>query len=211
MDDHVPPQATRGSAVKGVVLLVEDEADARQALARALVREGYDCLEASDVASALEAAERHPGLTAAVVDIVLGSDERGGVRLVSLLRGLIPRLPVVAISAFANLANVKQLLNDGASFLLEKPFRAAELIEVLTRVLRESSSVSHWVERALSGLGLTAKEATIAHLLLKGLPTSEIARLENNSDKTIRQHLSQIYAKAKVSSRAEFFHFVFPS
>lgn len=197
--------------MKGLVLLVEDEADARQALARALVREGYDCLEACDVASALAVAERSPQLTAAVVDIVLGPDERGGVRLVPLLRALVPRLPVIAISAFANLANVKQLLNDGASFLLEKPFRAAELSEALARVLRDSSSVSHWVERALCGLGLTAKEEAIAHLLLKGLPTSEIARLENNSDKTIRQHLSQIYAKARVSSRAEFFHFVFPS
>jgi len=197
--------------VRGKLLLVEDETDARQALARALVREGYECIEASDVAGALSAARLAPELAGAVVDIVLGEDERGGVRLVPLLRTMIPRLPVIAITAFANVANVKQLLNDGASYLLEKPFRASELVETLTRVLSEHASISHWVDRALSGLGLTPKELTIAHLLLKGLPTGEIARLENNSDKTIRQHLSQVYAKAKVSSRAEFFHFVFPS
>jgi DNA-binding CsgD family transcriptional regulator len=45
---------------------------------------------------------------------------------------------------------------------------------------------------------------------LKGLSTAEVARLENNSDKTIRQHSSQVYAKANVSSRSEFFHCVFP-
>jgi DNA-binding NarL/FixJ family response regulator len=193
------------------LLLVEDEADARKALARALAREGYACIEASDVESALSAARQHPELTAAIVDLVLGTDERGGVRLVPLLRGVIPQLPIIAITAFANVANVKQLLNEGASFLLEKPFRAAELSEALSRVLAEHANIGAWVDRALSPLGLTAKEMAIARLLLKGLPTGEIARLENNSDKTIRQHLSQVYAKAKVSSRSEFFHFVFPS
>ncbi|MEP7051663.1 MAG: helix-turn-helix transcriptional regulator [Pseudomonadota bacterium] len=78
-------------------------------------------------------------------------------------------------------------------------------------VLTDHANISHLVDRALSNLGLTAKEQAIARLLLKGLPTGEIARLENNSDKTIRQHLSQVYAKAKVASRSEFFHFVFPS
>lgn len=197
--------------MRGKLLLVEDEVDARKSLTRALVREGYECIEASDVDSALAAAERNPDLAAAVVDIVLGKDERGGVRLVPLLRGLIPRLPVVAITAFANVANVKQLLNDGAAFLLEKPFRALELVEALARTFADQANVAPWVERALAPLGLTAKEMAIARLLLKGLPTGEIARLENNSDKTIRQHLSQVYAKAKVSSRSEFFHFVFPS
>jgi len=197
--------------VRGKLLLVEDEADARKSLARALVREGYECVEASDVETALSAAERHPDLAAAVVDIVLGADERGGVRLLPQLRGLIPGLSVIAITAFANVANVKQLLNDGAAFLLEKPFRAVELVDALARVLAEHANISHWVDRALLPLGLTAKETAIARLLLKGLPTGEIARLENNSDKTIRQHLSQVYAKANVCSRSEFFHFVFPS
>ena len=197
--------------MRGKLLLVEDEEDARKALARALAREGYECIEASDVETALTAAGQHSDLAAAVVDIVLGADERGGVRLVPLLRSSIPQLSVIAITAFANVANVKQLLNDGAAFLLEKPFRAAELVEALSRVLAERSNISPWVDRALSPLGLTAKELAVARLLLKGLPTGEIARLENNSDKTIRQHLSQVYAKAKVSSRSEFFHFVFPS
>jgi DNA-binding NarL/FixJ family response regulator len=197
--------------VRGKLLLVEDEVDARKSLARALARDGYECIEASDVQSALAAAERNPDLAAAVVDIVLGPDERAGVRLVPLLRELIPRLSVIAITAFANVSNVKQLLNDGAAFLLEKPFRAVELLEALARVLAEQTNISPWVDRALAPLGLTVKEMAIARLLLKGLKTGEIARLENNSEKTIRQHLSQVYAKAKVSSRSEFFHFVFPS
>src|SRR6478735_800194 len=135
--------------MRGKLLLVEDEADARKALARALAREGYECIEACDVETALTEAARHLDLLAAVVDIVLGADDRGGVRLVPLLRGLIPQLSVIAITAFANVANVKQLLNDGASFLLEKPFRAAELVQALSRVLAEHANIGPWVDRAL--------------------------------------------------------------
>lgn len=197
--------------MRGKLLLVEDEVDARKSLARALSREGFECVEASDVEGALTAVASNPDLVAAIVDIVLGHDERGGVRLVPLLRQAIPGLPVIAITAFASVSNVKQLLNDGAEFLLEKPFRAPELVDALRRVLTEQANVSHWVDRALAPLGLTAKEMAVARLLLKGLPTVEIARLEGNSDKTIRQHVSQVYAKANVSSRSEFFHFVFPS
>lgn len=197
--------------MKSTVLLVEDETDARESLARALDRAGYQCVQAWDVESTLHAVASHSSLTAAVVDIVLGKDKFGGVQLVPRLREQMPGLPIVAVTAFASVDNVKQLLNSGASYLLEKPFRAAELIETLDRVLRDEGNVSRFIERAFASLDLTDKERAIARLLLKGLPTAEIAKLENNSDKTIRQHLSQIYAKAKVASRSEFFHFVFPS
>jgi DNA-binding CsgD family transcriptional regulator len=51
---------------------------------------------------------------------------------------------------------------------------------------------------------LTDKERTVALHVLEGLSSGEIAALENNSERTIRQHVSQIYAKCGVSSRAEF-------
>jgi DNA-binding CsgD family transcriptional regulator len=70
--------------------------------------------------------------------------------------------------------------------------------------------MSHVVDQALLAVGLTEKEQTIARLVLKGLTSAEIARLENNSDKTVRQHLTRIYQKCNVTSRAEFFNHVFP-
>ena len=59
--------------------------------------------------------------------------------------------------------------------------------------------------------GLTAKEQRVARLLLKGLTTAEIARVEGNSDKTIKQHATAIYAKCGVSTRAELFHHLLPT
>lgn len=197
--------------MKGRLLLVEDEEEARCSLVRTLERQGYACLTAAtyEEAAAVLARETVP-IDAAVVDIVLGDDDRGGLRVLPLIRALPGKPRVVVITAFADVSRVKEALNGGAAFLLEKPFRATDLIEILGRLLDESE-LGNYVDRALSRARLTDKETEVARLLLKGLTSQEIARLAANSEKTIRQHVSQVYAKCGVSSRAEFFHFVFPS
>jgi len=195
--------------VKRVVLLVEDERDARESLARSLARADFDCVLAASAPEAIAKAQEASSFDACVVDVRLGADEDAGIALIPKLRALTREAPVVVITAFADVDKVKRALNHGASFFLEKPFSAAELVETLGRVLADRGSVAHLVDRALAAAALTEKEATIARLLLKGLPTAEIARLEGNSDKTIRQHVSRIYAKCGVASRAELFNHVF--
>lgn len=192
------------------VLLVEDDTDARETLHRAIERAGYACTSCGSAHDAREAVLSLP-FDAAVVDIVLGNDERGGLELLPLLRSETHRTPVVVITAFADLEKVKLALNDGAAYLLEKPFRARELCAIVARLLADRDDLGHIVARSLTRAGLTEKELAIARLILKGLTSAEIARIENNSDKTIRQHITQVYAKCGVSSRAEFFHFVFPT
>lgn len=195
--------------MKGTVVLVEDDDDARSSLGRSLARADFNVLLAANVAEALDHCSQAHFVHAIVSDLVLGSDESGGIGLLSELRQRGVSAPVVVITAFASVDNVKRALNFGAAFLLEKPFRALELVQVLERCLVAPTSVAYAVERALAELALTEKELQVARYLLKGLTSVEIARLEQNSDKTVRQHISKIYAKCGVTSRAEFFHFVY--
>lgn len=195
--------------MKGTVVLVEDDDDARSSLGRSLARADFNVLLAANVEEALVHCSQAHFVHAIVSDLVLGSDESGGIRLLSELRQRGVSAPVVVITAFASVDNVKRALNFGAAFLLEKPFRALELVQVLERCLVAPTSVAYAVERALAELALTEKELQVARYLLKGLTSVEIARLEQNSDKTVRQHISKIYAKCGVTSRAEFFHFVY--
>src|SRR5581483_669526 len=99
-------------------------------------------------------------------------------------------------------------LNDGAAHLIEKPFGAAELTTAIERVLDGGGARRH-IESIFDGARRTEKERTVARHLLRGLSSSEIAALESNSPKTIRQHVSQIYAKCGVSTRAEFFRLAY--
>jgi DNA-binding NarL/FixJ family response regulator len=192
------------------LLLVEDEDDARDSLVRTLSREGFACEAAADEAAALALLAARP-FDAAVLDVVLGQKPNAGLDLVPEVLARAGQVPIVIITAFADMGKVKAALNAGASYMLEKPFTAAELLAVLDRLLVSREDLSPFVERALGRAKLTDKERTVARLVLKGLPTAEIARLEGNSEKTVRQHLGHIYAKCGVASRAEFFHYVFPS
>jgi DNA-binding NarL/FixJ family response regulator len=195
--------------MKATLLLVEDDADARELLGRALERAGYACLVAQNASEALEQARTAGRCDLVITDIVLGNDDRGGLDLMARLRAIGVTAPTVLITAFADVEKVKFGLNHGAAHLLEKPFRSAELVEVIQLLLERKPSPATGTERVLRAAALTEKELTVARHLLEGLSSAEIAQLELNSAKTIRQHVSRIYAKFGVKSRAEFFRFVY--
>jgi DNA-binding NarL/FixJ family response regulator len=190
------------------VLLVEDERDTRDLLARALTRAGYRALAAETGEEALALAREANPIDVVVTDIVICGDDRRGLRLINELREAGIVAPVVVITAYADVDKVKTALNEGAAHLLEKPFGSAELHAAIERVLDGGGARRH-IEAIFEEARLTEKERTVARHLLRGLSSSEIAALESNSPKTIRQHVSQIYAKCGVSTRAEFFRLAY--
>lgn len=192
------------------VLLVEDEDDTRELLARALTRAGYEVTAAGSRAEALAQGEHGPGPEVVVTDIVLGGDDLGGLRLMTELesRGIVAR--VIVITAYADVERVKTALNQGAAYFLEKPFTAAELAQVIERVLSVGRGAERAIEHVLDRAELTEKERIVARHLFEGLSGSEIAERERNSPRTIRQHISQIYAKCGVGNRAELLRLLFP-
>jgi DNA-binding NarL/FixJ family response regulator len=190
--------------------LVEDEHDARTILGRRLQAFGWTCLAHSSAESALKDPElRHA--EAVVADVVLGEGRLSGIDLIGELRRLDIRAPVVLVTAFADQQRVKAALNGGASYLLEKPFTTEALRTVLDKVTAVDVDLAKLVNRALARARLTKKEEEVARLVLKGLTSAEIGSMMGNSEKTIKQHLTQVYSKLGVTGRAEFFHLVFPS
>jgi two-component system, NarL family, response regulator LiaR len=195
--------------VKGTVLLVEDERDTRELLGRAIERASYRCLSAASAEDALALARGAGFIDVVVTDVVLGRDDRRGLTLLADLRAQGVHAPVVVITAYADVEKVKIALNEGAAHLLEKPFLAPDLVAAIERVKTQGRDVAHVMEQVLSRAELTDKERTVARHLWSGLSSTEIAELERNSPKTIRQHVSQIYAKCGVASRAEFFRLLY--
>ena len=192
------------------ILLLDDERDTREMLGRALQRAGYEALLASTAEQALAQLRAEPRVDLLVTDIVLGVEDWRGLRLLAEIRQAGMRIPVVVITAFADVEKVKFALNQGATHLLEKPFRASALTDVIGKLLgADASAEKPDVEQLFEKARLTDKERTVAHHLLAGLSSNEIAELEQNSPRTIRQHVSQIYAKCNVGSRAEIFRLAF--
>jgi DNA-binding NarL/FixJ family response regulator len=202
---------TRGDTSPGrLLLLVEDEPDARSILTRRMQTVGWTCLAHPDAETAL----RDPQLRfveAVVADLMLGEGRMNGIELIRVLHSQNVRAPVVIVTAFADKARLKDALNAGAAYLLEKPFSTETLRDILNRVTTINVDLVRMVDRALSKRRLTPKEDAVARLVLKGLSSAEIAAITTNSEKTIKQHLTQIYFKFGVEGRAEFFHCVFPT
>jgi DNA-binding NarL/FixJ family response regulator len=191
------------------VLLVEDERDTREILSRALERAGYACLTADGPESALSQAKRASFIDVVVTDVVMAGDDRAGLKLLRALRDQGVHAPLVVITAFADVDKVKFALNEGAAHLLEKPFGAAEFLFAVERASAQGRRPTPTVEAVLGRAGLTEKERVVAEGLLEGLTAAEIAVREKNSEKTIRQHVTQVYAKCGVTSRAELFRRVY--
>jgi len=195
--------------MKKLVLLVEDEFDTRELLARALERAGYDCLTAANEREAIATARTASAIDVVVCDVVLGNDALGGLKTMTALRALGVSAPVIVVTAYADVEKLTVALNEGAAHFLEKPFRAPQLLEVIERVLSNKKPLTDSVSALLARAQLTEKERAVALLLLDGLSSNEIAEVQKNSPKTIRQHVSQIYAKCGVSSRAQFFRLMY--
>jgi DNA-binding NarL/FixJ family response regulator len=194
MNERTEAAAPRASP--RLLLLIEDEPDARTILARRLQAFGWTCLAHPSVESALQDPELRY-VEAVVADVVLGDGKISGIDLIPALRREEVRAPVVLVTAFADTQRLKAALNAGAAFLIEKPFTTEALRQVLEKVTTVDVDLG--------------KEEEVARLVLKGLTSAEIGAMMGNSEKTIKQHLTQVYAKLGVAGRAEFFHLVFPS
>ena len=190
------------------ILLVEDDPQAVGILEPILVAKGYSVAVARDGVEGIEQIKiQFPDLILCDIDM----PRMNGIELIRVLRAQGVRVPVVIVTAFADKARLKDALNAGAAYLLEKPFATDSLREVLNRVTSINVDLARMVDRALSKKRLTPKEDGVARLVLKGLSSAEIAAITGNSEKTIKQHLTQIYLKFGVEGRAEFFHTVFPT
>jgi DNA-binding NarL/FixJ family response regulator len=195
--------------VKPRVLLIDDERDTRELLALALQRNGFECTvvgTASEAHQLLQCEEER--FDAIVTDVVLGNDDRGGLHILRAIKQRELSAPVILITAFADVEKLKFAINEGAAYLLEKPFKASELTSAIERVLGPKDGADAF-EQMFESVQLTEKERVVARHLLAGRTSNEIAQMESNSPKTIRQHVSQIYAKCRVSNRAEFLRLVY--
>ncbi len=114
------------------VLVVEDDDDIAQALARSLRMEGYEVRLAPDGESALEDA------VSFVPDLVildLGLPKLDGVEVARRLRG-VDDTPILILTARDGLESRVEGLDSGADDYLVKPFERQELLARLRALLR---------------------------------------------------------------------------
>ena len=189
------------------VLIVDDEADARELLARGLGRLGWQVGTAADGVEAIACLDQ--GWSALVTDLRMPRAD--GLAVLAAARERLPEAIRVVITAFGDKLRVLAALNAGAHHLLEKPFGVADLDAVLRRLDQEREDrLAGLFERRLADLDLSERERELVTLVLKGLPNREIASVLDLGEQTVKNYLAVIYTKLGVASRSELFHRILP-
>jgi len=118
------------------VLLVEDDHDIAEPLARALVREGYDVNTAGDGRVALqEVLDAPPDLI--ILDVGLpGMD---GLEVCRHVRDVRPQVPILMLTARDGELETVAGLDAGADDYVTKPFRLSELLARVRAMLRRAA------------------------------------------------------------------------
>jgi len=140
------------------ILVVEDEAGIADFLARGLEAEGYGVTVTRD-GTAGERLALAPGVDLVVLDRMLPG--RDGIEVLAAIRGAKPALPVIMLTAKAEVADRVEGLDRGATDYVTKPFAFEELLARIRARLRNADGASETtLEAAGIRLDLLAREAT---------------------------------------------------
>ncbi|MGN6815508.1 MAG: response regulator transcription factor [Solirubrobacterales bacterium] len=139
------------------ILIVEDESAIADFLQRGLSREGFTVRTVADGAEGERLALDH-AFDLVVLDRMLPG--RGGLEVLAAIRRSKPGLPVIVLTAKADVADRIEGLNQGATDYVTKPFSFEELAARVRAHLRQAGSeATTALEAAGIRLDLVARRA----------------------------------------------------
>jgi DNA-binding NarL/FixJ family response regulator len=196
------------------VLLADDHALVRQGMAEMLSTDpGMEVVaQAANGREAVDLARKQmPDVVVLDVEMPVMS---GQVALRKLL-DLRPPPKVVIVTVFADESHVRELLALGASAYLSKNSSMRDLISTVRSVApggrkgQDEDDVILFVPRAAfeengpEESSLSDREAEVLMLAARALSNREIAASLHLSETTVKRHLSNVYGKLGVRTRAE--------
>jgi len=118
------------------ILVIDDEAGARQLLRRVLEREGYFVVEAKNGEEGIDLFRADP-CDMIITDLVM--PVKDGLKTIVDVREFAPTVPVLAISGGGTIAKERYLAAAGFIERVEtlaKPFTREELVDAVQRMLK---------------------------------------------------------------------------
>jgi FixJ family two-component response regulator len=186
------------------VLIIDDDPEFRASVALLLQTVGLHTREFSSVSDFLEA-DPSDGPTCLVLDVRMPG--RSGLELQRDLAAANRQVPIIFITAHADVPMTVQAMKGGAIEFLTKPFRDQDLIEAVEsglardRARREShKAVTVLRERFDS---LSSREREIMLQVMTGRLNKQIAHDIGIAESTVKVHRTNLMRKMKARSIPE--------
>jgi DNA-binding NarL/FixJ family response regulator len=198
------------------VMVVDDHPVYRGGLTGVLA-EADDIDLVGEAASGAEALERVVGLRPDVVLMDLHMPEVSGIEATQRLRSEAPEVKVLVLTMLDDAESVLAAMRAGAQGYLVKGASGEQIVETVRSVAAGAAvfgtDVASGVLDVLATAGrgaragrpfpmLTEREVEVLDLVAAGLPNHAIARRLVVSDKTVRNHVSNIFTKLQVTDRS---------
>jgi DNA-binding NarL/FixJ family response regulator len=193
------------------VLIVDDHAIVRNGLIALLaVAEDLEVVgEAENGAEAVRLAER---LAPDLVLMDLSMPESDGVEATSAVKAKLPDARVLVLTSFAEKKWIVGAVAAGADGYLLKHSEPEVLLAAIRSVLGGGSPLDPRVARALmtneradvmDPEPLTAREEEVLHMVTAGLANRAIAESLGITERTVKAHLTHIFARLGVRDRTQ--------
>jgi FixJ family two-component response regulator len=194
-------------ASKGIVYVIDDDADVRGGLTRLLRSAGWIVDAYAAGQDFLEKAACN-GVGCILLDVSM--PRMSGPELHDQLRARGSRLPVIYLTGHGTVSIGVNAMRQGAFDFLEKPVDADALLRIVAKAvaLREQASAQ---ESQLDDLRerlarLSPREHEVMNHVIKGRLNKQIAADLNIGVKTVKVHRGRVMAKMKVRSVAQLVH-----
>ncbi|MEW6189365.1 MAG: response regulator transcription factor [Actinomycetota bacterium] len=199
------------------VLIVDDHNLFRKGLRKILELE-KDISTIGEAANASEAVQKSKELCPDVVLMDITMPEIDGIQATKLIKAVSPITNIIILSMHHDDQHLFQAIKAGAKGYVLKEASVEELVESIKATVRGESLLNpllarrildefaKFVEDEASPDGperLTPREKEILNLLAQGKKNKEIARKLFISEKTVKNHLSNIFHKLHCGDRTQ--------
>jgi FixJ family two-component response regulator len=189
---------------KPTVLLVDDDPEFRDSVARLLLSVGLETRDFSSVSDFLKA-DLPDGPTCLVLDVRLPG--QSGLELQRELAAANRQLPIIFITAHGDIPMTVRAMKAGAVEFLPKPFRDQDMLDAvqigLERDRSRRKNAGDAAKLKASFDTLTSREQEIMGLVTAGLMNKQIAGELGVSEITVKVHRGSVMRKMGAKSLAD--------
>ena len=130
-----------------------------------------------------------------------------GLELQEHLRAQHIRIPVIIVTAYANVSIAVRAMQAGAIDFIEKPFEGSALLSRIRRALTQDTEIradEGWRQRIGERLqALTPREREVMEMVVNGMLNKQVAGELGISMKTVENHRARMMEKMQAESLAE--------